>query len=69
MLSGPKELRPYIRLDGKIPIWEWLHGLKDDGPHLIILLMGGDKSTQRKDIHAAQTFWQDYQRRIYGTQR
>jgi len=40
-----------------------------DGPHVIILLIGGDKSTQTRDIHEAHDFWQDYQRRTYGTQR
>jgi putative component of toxin-antitoxin plasmid stabilization module len=36
---------------------------------VIILLIGGDKSTQTRDIHEAHDFWQDYQRRTYGTQR
>jgi putative addiction module killer protein len=40
-----------------------------EGPHVVILLIGGDKSTQGRDIHEAQNFWQDYQRRAHGTQR
>jgi putative addiction module killer protein len=29
---------------------------------VILLLLGGDKSTQVKDIQRAQQFWQDYKR-------
>lgn len=36
-----------------------------DGKRLIILLCGGDKSTQRKDIQKAQEYWTDYSRRKY----
>ena len=114
MLSGPNELRPYTRGDGRVPFMDWLRGLREskarailrnrlerfaegnpghwrslsqgvfelkidwgpgyriyfgcEGPHLIILLIGGDKSTQTKDIHEAQDYWQDYHRRGYGTQ-
>ncbi|MGV8056870.1 MAG: type II toxin-antitoxin system RelE/ParE family toxin [Smithellaceae bacterium] len=31
-----------------------------DGDKLIILLFGGDKKTQRKDIERAKKYWQDY---------
>ena len=30
---------------------------------LILLLMGGDKSSQNKDIASAQKYWQDHKRR------
>lgn len=30
---------------------------------VVILLCGGDKRTQEKDIQKAQYYWQDYQRR------
>lgn len=30
---------------------------------LVILVMGGDKSTQQKDIQRAKEHWQDYRRR------
>lgn len=33
------------------------------GLTLILLLCGGDKSTQKKDIKQAKTFWADYQAR------
>ena len=34
-----------------------------DGHILVILLCGGTKKTQRKDIKLAQEYWQDYKRR------
>lgn len=34
-----------------------------DGPLLVVLLVGGDKSTQSRDIKAAMEFWNDYQNR------
>lgn len=30
---------------------------------LVILLTGGDKSSQRKDIETAHRYWADYRRR------
>jgi putative addiction module killer protein len=30
---------------------------------IVFLLMGGDKSSQQKDIALAQTYWRDYTRR------
>lgn len=36
-----------------------------DGQMFVILLCGGDKSTQEKDIHHARLYWQDYSRRKY----
>ena len=37
-----------------------------DGPTLIILLGGGDKSSQRNDITSARARWQDYKNRSTG---
>ncbi len=34
--------------------------LTEDGNTLIILLLGGDKSTQEKDIHKALEYMEDY---------
>jgi len=31
-----------------------------NGPVVVILLCGGDKSTQRKDIARAREYWKDY---------
>lgn len=37
-----------------------------DGDQLIILLVGGSKSRQQRDIEAAQSYWEDYKRRKRG---
>jgi putative addiction module killer protein len=37
------------------------------GQTLVILLCGGDKRTQARDIHQAQQYWADYQQRETGT--
>ena len=34
-----------------------------DGQTLVVLLCGGDKSTQNRDIERALLYWQDYKRR------
>jgi putative addiction module killer protein len=34
-----------------------------EGPLLVILLTGGDKSTQTRDLKTAQEYWHDYQNR------
>ncbi|MEO6923169.1 MAG: type II toxin-antitoxin system RelE/ParE family toxin [Bryocella sp.] len=32
----------------------------EDGPRVVLLLIGGDKASQSKDIKLAQQYWQDY---------
>ncbi len=32
----------------------------EDGPLMVILLIGGDKSTQERDIKKAMSFWKNY---------
>ena len=34
-----------------------------DGPNIVLLLCGGDKSTQNVDIINARTYWRDYNER------
>ena len=33
----------------------------EDGPRLVILLVGGDKGSQDRDIVKAKEYWKDYQ--------
>jgi putative addiction module killer protein len=37
-----------------------------DGEKLVVLLTGGDKSTQDKDIKTAHDYWSDYLRRTHN---
>jgi putative addiction module killer protein len=37
-----------------------------DGDTLVILLTGGTKKRQQRDIDAAQSYWQDYKRSKRG---
>lgn len=35
----------------------------EDGKRIVLLLCGGDKSSQKKDIANAKAYWQEYQQR------
>lgn len=35
----------------------------EDGPRVVLLLCGGDKGSQRRDIARARRYWADYRRR------
>jgi putative addiction module killer protein len=35
----------------------------EDGPKIVLLLLGGDKKSQKKDIKTAKRYWEDYRRR------
>src|SRR5262245_47071076 len=39
----------------------------EDGPVIIILLCGGDKTSQRRDIEKAQAYWEAFQSRKRST--
>ena len=39
------------------------------GSTVVVLLCGGDKKTQRKDIAKAKEFWQDFKKRYHGTKK
>ena len=34
----------------------------EDGDRIVVLLCGGDKGSQSRDIQQAQTYWQEYQK-------
>lgn len=52
--AGVYELR--IHVGSGYRIYFALHGLE-----LVLLLCGGDKSTQARDIEKAKTYWQEFQ--------
>ena len=57
----------YIDEHGKSPYAEWHDHLDAraaaDGERVVIILGGGTKKRQQRDINAAKTYWQDYKAR------
>ena len=114
MTSQPREVRRYIKPDGRIPFAEWLESLRDGkvgtiitkrldrvssgnlgdyksvgegvcelrikygpgyrvyfgqiGTTIVLLLCGGDKSTQDRDIGTAIEYWREYEKRENANQ-
>ena len=45
--------------NGKVPVEDWIISLRDLAT-ILLLLMGGDKSSQRSDIYHAEQNWKDF---------
>ncbi len=58
--SGVSELRLHLGPGYRVYFGQ-------DGKNIVVLICGGDKSTQKKDIRKAQEYWEDYRRRSYET--
>ena len=54
--GGVKELRIHFGAGYKVYFSQL-------GDTIVVLLLGGDKSSQNKDIKQAKLYWQDYKRR------
>ena len=51
--EGVSELRIFLGPSYRVYFGE-------DGGHIVILLCGGDKSTQSRDIRAAKQYWKEH---------
>jgi putative addiction module killer protein len=54
--EGVRELKIPERMGYRV-YYAW------DGPKIVLLLCGGDKSTQNADIENARSYWRDYNER------
>jgi putative addiction module killer protein len=61
MLPIEQEVRVYT---GYLPGFRIYFGR--EGNAVVILLCGGDKGSQNRDIERAQDYWRDYRRRSDG---
>ncbi len=59
--SQEKVIRYYTALNGKSPLVQWLGGIRDDV--VVVLLCGGDKASQWKDVDLAKRYWKELQER------
>ena len=67
-------LKKYVTDNGNCPYDEWFDELKINfgpgyrvyfglnGDSIVVLLVGGDKGTQKRDISKAKDFWEDFTR-------
>jgi putative component of toxin-antitoxin plasmid stabilization module len=55
----------YQTASGRLPFAQWLKELRDPQARLL-LLCGGDKSRQDKDIQRAKDYFRDYKARAAG---
>jgi putative component of toxin-antitoxin plasmid stabilization module len=75
------EVRIYATAAGTEPYTEWERRLGDRmararirapgllrprGDALVVLLCGGDKGSQERDIERAEAYWRDYRGRDHG---
>ena len=56
------DIQEYLTQDGQSPFDLWLCGLRER----MLLLTGGDKGSQRRDIQCARDYWLDYRNRRDG---
>ncbi|HEV7880068.1 hypothetical protein [Bradyrhizobium sp.] len=54
------EIRYYIAAGGQAPFADWFADFGRDGDAVVVLLIGGTKKRQQRDIEAAHSYWQDY---------
>lgn len=58
-----KEVLTYVTPAGEPVFEEWLVDLRDRKSRNILLLCGGDKSTQDRDIVKAKEYFEEFRRR------